>query len=103
MEYKAEIKQEFLGEINGVEFHDKPMFYSVIFALDILDDYEINFSEAVIEALYQSIESVWMKSDITLADIEHDMYDSISATNRFPTDFGYHFDEVNSLLDKLQD
>lgn len=103
MGFKAEVKQRFLGKVNGVEINDQAMYYSTIFTLDILDDYEIKYNDEIIREIYYSIERIWMKTDMPLGEIEHDIYDAISATNRFPTDYGYRFETLNEMLDKLQE
>lgn len=102
MGYNAEIINEFRGTINGVEFNDKTLFWSVAFILDQLEEQNLQYNRLIIFQLRMGIDYLLRKDYLTLNDIEAEMVVVIEEERCFPYDFVTNpFEDANEELERL--
>ena len=102
MGYIAEIINEFRGTINGVEFSDKELYWSVAFILDQLDEQGLRYNRLIIAQLQMGIDYLLRKDYLTLNHIEEEMVAAIEEERCFPYDFVTNpFEDANEELERL--
>ena len=102
MGYIAEIINEFRGTINGVEFSDKELYWSVAFILDQLDEQGLRYNRFIINQLRMGIDYLLRKDYLSLSHIEEEMVAAIEEERCFPYDFVTNpFEDANEELERL--
>lgn len=102
MGYIAEIINEFRGTINGVEFSDKELYWSVAFILDQMEEQGLRYNRFIIAQLQMGIDYLLRKDYLSLSDIETEMVAVIEEERCFPYDFVTNpFEDANEELERL--
>ena len=102
MGYTTEIIKEFKGTINGVEFDNKEIFYSVAFILDQLEEEDLQYNNFIIYQLQMGVDYLLRKDYLTISDIQEEMATVIGSEKCFPYDFVTNpFEDANEELRKL--
>lgn len=100
-------KQEFIGEINGVEIKKEANYNTMCF---IMDNLSMNFEKTevtgeFVKELSEAIEELWLGNDmLEFSEIEKEFYDCIETADSFSKiEFGiygedYYLEEINQKI-----
>lgn len=103
----SKIIQEFKGEINGIEFDDKNIYYSTEYILENLENkFKDSFSNKFVEDLKETISRMYLKyEEFTFAILENDFSRCIEKADKFENiRFSYNGSEwkIEELNEKIK-
>lgn len=104
---ECNIIQEFKGEIGGVEFDDKNIYYASQFILEKIEDkFGEVYNREFIKDLRDTIETMEYKYDeFSFAILEDDFYKAVKEANSFnEIEFSYYGSDwkINSLNENIR-
>ena len=104
---ECNIIQEFKGEIGGVEFDDKNIYYASQFILEKIEDkFGEVYNREFIKDLRDTIETMEYKYDeFSYAILEDDFYKAVKEANSFnEIEFSYYGSDwkINSLNENIR-